>query len=62
MKVKRIMGEQGLSAIDKVQSVEHKTPEVQCPLCGKMVEALTEIQPGKPACYECCMELAQKGE
>ena len=62
MKVKRVMGEQGLSAIDKVRSVEHKTPEGQCPLCGKMVEALSEIQPGKPACYECSMELAQKGE
>ena len=62
MKVKRIRGEQGLSAIDKVQSVEHKTPEVQCPLCGKMVEALTEIEPGKSACYECCMEIVQKRE
>ena len=62
MKVKRIMGEQGLSAIGKVQSVEHKTPEVQCPLCGKMVEALTEIQPGKSVCYECCMEITQQCE
>ena len=62
MMVKRIMGEQGLSAIDKVQSVEHNTPEVECPLCGKMVEALTEIQPGKLACYECCMEFAQQRE
>ena len=62
MKVKRIMGEQGLSAIDKVQSVEHKTLEVQCPLCGKMVEALTEIQPGKSVCYECCMEIIQHHE
>ena len=62
MRVKRIMGEQGLSAIDKVQSVRPKTPEVQCPVCGKMVEALTEIQPGKLACYECCMEFAQQRE
>ena len=53
MKVRRIMGEQGLSAVDKVQSVEPKKPEVQCPVCGNMVEALTEIQPGKQACYEC---------
>ena len=56
------MGEQGLSAVDKVQSVEHKTPEVQCPLCGKMVEALTEIQPGKSVCYDCCMEITQRCE
>ena len=56
------MGEQGLSAVDKVQSVEHKTPEVQCPLCGKMVEALTEIQPGKSVCYECCMEITRQPE
>ena len=56
------MGEQGLSAVDKVQSVEPKTPEVQCPVCGNMVEALTEIQPGKLACYECCMEFAQQRE
>jgi hypothetical protein len=62
MKVNRIMGEQGLSAVDKVQSVEHKTPEAQCPLCGKMMEALTEIQPGKFACYECCMEITQHYE
>jgi len=62
MKVRRVMGEQGLSAVDKVQSVEHKTPEVQCPECGNMVEALTEIQPGKQACYECCMEFAQQRE
>ena len=62
MKVKRIMGEQGLSAIDKVQSVGPKTHEVQCPSCGKMVETLTEIQPGKSACYECCMEFAQQRE
>ena len=62
MKVKRILGEQGLSAIDKVQSVERKSPEVQCPSCGKMVETLTEIQPGKSACYECCMEFAQQRE
>ena len=53
------MGEQGLSAVDKVKSVEHKTPEVQCPLCSKMVEALTEIQPCKSVCYECCMEITQ---
>ena len=56
------MGEQGLSAVNKVQSVEPKTPEVQCPVCGNMVEALTEIQPGKQACYECCMEFAQQRE
>ena len=56
------MGEQGLSAVDKVQSVEHNPPEVQCPECGNMVEALTEIQPGKQACYECCMEFAQQCE
>ena len=62
MKVKRIMGKQGLSAIDKVQYVRPKKPEVLCPVCGKMVEALTEIQPGKPACYECCMEIAQQRE
>ena len=62
MKVRRVMGEQGLSAIGKVQSVEHKTPEVQCPLCGKMVEALTEIQPGKSVCYDCCMEITQQCE
>ena len=62
MKVKRILAERGLAAIAKVQSVERKTPGVQCPLCGKMVEALTESQPGKPACYECCMEFAQKHE
>ena len=62
MKVRRVVGEQGLSAIGKVQSVEHKTPEVQCPLCGKMVEALTEIQPGKSVCYECCMEITQQCE
>lgn len=62
MKVRRVMGEQGLSAVDKVQSVEHKTPEVQCPLCGKMVEALTDIQHGKSVCYECCMEIIQHHE
>ena len=62
MRVKRITGEQGLSAIDKVQSVEPKKNEVQCPVCGNMVEALTEIQPGKLACYECCMEFAQQRE
>ena len=52
MRVKRIIGEQGLSAVDKVQ----------CPVCGNMMEALTEIQPGKLACYECCMEFAQQRE
>ena len=62
MKVRRVMGKQGLSAVDKVQSVEHKTPEVQCPECGNMVEALTEIQPGKQVCYECCMEFARQRE
>ena len=62
MKVKRIMGKQGLSAVARGQSVEPKTPEVQCPVCGNMVEALTEIQPGKLACYECCMEFAQQRE
>lgn len=56
------MGEQGLSAVGKVQSVEHKTPEVQCPLCGKMVEALTDIQHGKSVCYECCTEIIQHHE
>ena len=62
MKLRRVMSEQGLSAVDKVQSVEHKTPEVQCPECGNMVEALTEIQPGKSVCYECCMEIIQHHE
>ena len=59
MKVRRIMGKQSLSAVHKVQSVEPKTPEVQCPVCGNVVEALTEIQPGKLACYECCMEFTK---
>lgn len=62
MKARRVMTEQGLLAVDKVQSVEHKTPEVQCPECGNMVKALAEIQPGKQACYECCMEFAQQRE
>ena len=47
MKVKRILAERGLAAIANVQSVERKTPGVQCPLCGKMV-ALTEVSPANP--------------
>ena len=60
MKVEHIMGEQRLLAIDKAQSIERKTPETQCPFCGKMVKALTEIELGKSTCYECCMEINQK--